>query len=84
MGDSKLKHAHYLDRADHILYLKTRKHFSAAFHLPAIRAHSNPHVASPLYKHINVEAGLSLMKSTIAESGMGVTSRPYRTKHIEF
>ena len=34
--------------------------------------------------HINVEAGLSLMKSTIAESGMGVTSRPYRTKHIAF
>ena len=26
--------------------------------------------------HIDVEAGLSLMKSTIAESGMGVTSRP--------
>ena len=35
-------------------------------------------------RHIDVEAGLSLMKSTIAESGMGVTSRPYRTKHIEF
>ena len=34
--------------------------------------------------HIDVEAGLSLMKSTIAESGTGVTSRPYRTKHIEF
>ena len=37
-----------------------------------------------LWTHIDVEAGLSLMKSTIAESGMGVTSRPYRTKHIEF
>ena len=37
-----------------------------------------------LGQHIDVEAGLSLMKSTIAESGMGVTSRPYRTKHIEF
>ena len=37
-----------------------------------------------LPSHIDVEAGLSLMKSTIAESGMGVTSRPYRTKHIEF
>ena len=26
--------------------------------------------------HIDVEAGLSFMKSTIAESSMGVTSRP--------
>ena len=34
--------------------------------------------------HIDVEAGLSLIKSTIAESGMEVTSRPYRTKQIEF
>ena len=34
--------------------------------------------------HIDVEAGLSLMKSTIAERGMGVTCRPYRTKHIAF
>ena len=39
------------------------------------------YVISP---HIDVEAGLSLMKSTIAESGMGVTSRTYRTKHIAF
>ena len=26
--------------------------------------------------HIGVEAGLSLMKSTISKTGMGVTSRP--------
>ena len=29
-----------------------------------------------LVKHIDVEAGLSLMKSTISKTGMRVTSRP--------
>ena len=32
-------------------------------------------IASKPY-HIDVEAGLSLMKSTISKTGMGVTSRP--------
>ena len=41
-------------------------------------------IAFVIISHIDVEAGLSLMKSTIAESGMGVTSRPYRTMHIAF
>ena len=34
--------------------------------------------------HIDVEAGFQSSKSTIAENGMGVTSRPLRTRPIEF
>ena len=34
--------------------------------------------------HIDVEAGVGVPKSTIAETGMGVTSRPYRTRPNEF
>ena len=33
-------------------------------------------VLSAIYLHIDVEAGFQSLKSTIAETGMGVTSRP--------
>ena len=34
--------------------------------------------------HIDVEARVGVPKSTIAETGMGVTSRPFRTRPNEF
>ena len=56
--------------------------FSTIYNVSIFQSNSNSNQFFSI--HINVEAGLSLMKSTIAESGIGVTSRPHRTKHIEF